>query len=362
MARKEAGIQHLVKAVSFILIFTLLLTGVSYIVRTNGHVKNRFAGFYSEKKDSIDVIICGGSTAGTSFAPGYIWGKYGITSYPVSSNTQRPKAIRYLLEETLKTQSPKLAVIELRMFTYKDEVLKTDEAHIREVTDNMKYSFHRFKTVKNLTDGVEGFENKLSYYFDIIKYHSNWAMFFFPEEWQKITYSKPDLHKGFEHHTDIMYFDNEEIGYEPTDDRMPIPSEQEAQIQELMDFLKENNMEAVFVATPYLYDYEKEYYAMMNYLKDIVQQEGFAYMDLMDYADLDCTTDYLDGGHCNILGAYKCSDVLGKFISENYDFKDKREQAGYESWDKSFDAFMELYTDVNDNKEKYMIESEKNNE
>jgi len=48
MNRKEAC-----KAISFILIFVLLLTGVSYIVRTNGDVKDRFAGFYAEEKDSI---------------------------------------------------------------------------------------------------------------------------------------------------------------------------------------------------------------------------------------------------------------------------------------------------------------------
>ena len=56
MNRKEAC-----KAISFILIFLLLLTGVSYIVRTNGDVKDRFTGFYAEKKDSIDVLMCGDS-------------------------------------------------------------------------------------------------------------------------------------------------------------------------------------------------------------------------------------------------------------------------------------------------------------
>ena len=46
MNRKEAC-----KAISFILIFVLLLTGVSYIVRTNGDIKDRFAGFYAEEKN-----------------------------------------------------------------------------------------------------------------------------------------------------------------------------------------------------------------------------------------------------------------------------------------------------------------------
>ena len=348
MNRKEAC-----KAISFILIFLLLLTGVSYIVRTNGDIKDRFAGFYAEKKDSIDVLMFGGSTIATSFSPGYMWGEYGFTSYPLSSNTQRPRAIRYLLEEAYKYQSPEVVVVELRMFTYEDEVLKKDEPHIREVTDNMKYSWQRIKTVHNMTDGVETLEDKLSYYFDIIKYHSNWGMFFQPEELRKVTYSSKDLHKGFQHPEEMLFHNKEKNSYVATDERMAIPSEQEAELYELMAFLKENNQEAIFVVTPCIYG--TEYYAQMNYMKDIVEQEGFLYLNVHDYVDYDCTTDYLDGGHSNILGAKKCSELLGKVISSEYGLSDKRGQNGFASWDESFRAFEDVYNEVNNNKEKYMI-------
>ena len=344
------------KAISFILIFLLLLTGVSYIVRTNGDIKDRFAGFYAEEKNSIDVLMFGGSTIATSFSPGYMWGEYGFTSYPLSSNTQRPKAIRYLLEEAYKYQSPELVVIELRMFTYEDEKLKVDEPHIREVTDNMRYSLHRIKTVSEMTDGVESLEDKLSYYFDIIKYHSNWAMFFQPEELQKVDYSKADLHKGFEHPEKILYHDEEYDRYISTEERLAIPKEQEVELHNLIAFLKENNQEALFVVTPCIYG--TEYYAQMNYMKDIVEQEGFAYLNVHDYVDYVCAIDYLDGGHSNILGAKKCSDLLGKIISREYDLTDKRSQDGFASWDESFNAFERVYNEVNDNKEKYILNIE----
>lgn len=348
MNRKEAC-----KAISFILIFVLLLTGVSYIVRTNGDIKDRFAGFYAEEKNSIDVLMFGGSTIATSFSPGYMWGEYGFTSYPLSSNTQRPKAIRYLLEEAYKYQSPELVVIELRMFTYEDEKLKVDEPHIREVTDNMRYSLHRIKTVSEMTDGVESFEDKLAYYFDIIKYHSNWEMFFRPKELMKVTYSKKDLHKGFEHAEEILYHNEEYDQYIPTDERRFIPSEQEVELRELMDFLKENNQDAIFVVTPCIYG--ADYYAQMNYMKDIVEQEGFVYLNVHDYVEYDCATDYLDGGHSNILGAKKCSELLGAMISQEFGITDKRNQEGFESWNESYKAFIEVYDEVNNNKEDYTL-------
>ncbi len=351
MNRKEAC-----KAISFILIFVLLLTGVSYIVRTNGDVKDRFAGFYAEEKDSIDVLMCGGSTIATSFSPGYMWGEYGFTSYPLSSNTQRPKAIQYLLEEAYKYQSPELVVIELRMFTYEDEKLKADEPHIREVTDNMRYSLHRMKTVHNLTDGVDSFEDKLSYYFDIIKYHSNWGMFFKPEELMKVTYSKEDLHKGYEASTEILYHNEEYDRYIPTEKRMAIPSEQEAQLRDVMSFLKDKGQDALFVVTPCIYG--EAYYAQMNYMKDIVEKEGFSYLNVHDGVEYECATDYLDGGHSNVLGAKKCSELLGKTISQTYDFIDKRNQEGFDSWDRSYEEFQIVYDEVNNNKEKYTLKME----
>lgn len=345
--------REVCKAISFILIFVLLLTGVSYIVRTNGDVKDRFAGFYAEEKNSIDVLMFGGSTIATSFSPGYMWGEYGFTSYPLSSNTQRPKAIKYLLEEAYKYQSPELVVIELRMFTYEDEVLKMDEPHIREVTDNMRYSLHRFKTVHDMTDGVESFEDKLSYYFDIIKYHSNWSMFFKAEELQKIDYSKEDLHKGFEHPEEILYHNEEYDRYIPTEERIVIPVEQEKELRELLAFLNDNNQKALFVVTPCIYG--TEYYAKMNYMKDIVEQEGFTYLNAHDHLDYECATDYLDGGHSNILGAKKCSDLLGKTIAQEFGLTDKRGQEGFDSWNESYEAFLEIYNEVNNNKEDYTL-------
>lgn len=346
MNRKEAC-----KMISFILIFLLLLVGVSYIVRTNGHVKNRFAGFYAEEENSIDVLLFGASTIGTSFSPGYMWGEYGFTSYPLSSNTQRPKAIKYLLEEAYKYQEPEVVVVELRMFTYEDEEMARDEAHIREVTDNMQYSLHRVKTVQAMTDGVDTFEDKLSYYFDIIKYHSNWAMFFKPEELQKVTYSKQDLHKGYEHSTQIMRHAIKIDNF--TEEKKAIPKEQEAVLYDLLAYLKENNQKAVFVVTPRVYD--DEYFAMMNYMEDIIKAEGFDYVNLVDSDVYVYETDLMDGVHTNILGAKKCSDLLSEFLIEKYHLEDRRSQDGYDSWDESYEAFMELYEEVSGNIEKYEL-------
>ena len=92
---------------------------------------------------------------------------------------QRPKAAVHLVEEAEKTQDPGLYIFELRMYLGPDERLTQNMAYTRGVTDNMKYSWNRIKTINALVD-PDGPEPRYTYYFDIFKYHSNWKTMVLP--------------------------------------------------------------------------------------------------------------------------------------------------------------------------------------
>ena len=146
-------------------------------------------------------------------------------------------------------------------------------------------------------------------------------------------------------HAQICHFDTSILCGEPV--------EQEEELRELMIFFKEHDQDALFVVTPCIYG--EDYYAQMNYMKDIVEEEGFSYLNVHDGVDYDCATDYLDGGHSNILGAKKCSELLGATISQEYELSDKRGQEDYDSWNESYKAFLEVYEEVNNDKEAYTL-------
>ena len=63
-----------VQTVLFIAIFLAVLLPVSYMVRTNGDVKERFAGFYAEKKDTLDIVMIGSSPVFPYYAAPKLWG------------------------------------------------------------------------------------------------------------------------------------------------------------------------------------------------------------------------------------------------------------------------------------------------
>ena len=160
--------KYLLRIVIFIAIVLWMLVHLTYILRTNGDVKDRYVGFYAEKKESIDVAIIGSSPIPMGFVTPKIYGDMGITMYPISSNMQRPVATRYHVDEVLKTQKPELFVFEMRMWVAADEHLLGNMAHTREVTDNLKYSVNRIKAINAM---VSDPDERLTYYFDIFKYH-----------------------------------------------------------------------------------------------------------------------------------------------------------------------------------------------
>lgn len=319
----------------FIAIFLAILLPVSYMVRTNGDVKDRFAGFYAEKRNSLDVVMIGSSPVFPYYAAPKLWGETGIAMYPLSTNVQRPAAMRYLVEEAEKSQSPALYIFEMRMFTMEEKGLMDNMAYTRGVTDNLRYSPLRAKAIEGLVpeDDEEG---RLSYHLDIMKYHTNWKMLALPSEWANMFYCHSHPLKG--------YTFRDEVGPQPMPscggDKgvLAMPQEQEAYLRELLAYLKEEEKEALFLVSPYGESLEEQ--RMFNYMAEIVAQSGYAFLNMNDYYEetgIVFEEDFADyGSHTNAVGAEKCTDFLAKYLKAHYGLSDHRGDASYESWNNSY--------------------------
>lgn len=330
--------KQAMKSVLFMVIFLYILMTVTYIIRTNGDVKDRFTGFYAEKKDTVEVVMIGSSPVYPYYATPLMWGEYGIAAYPVSSNLQRPVAATYLVEEVQKTQKPKLYIFEMRMYTARETDLTNNMAYTRGVTDNMKYSWNRVRTINAMVDDRW---QRHTYYFDIFKYHSNWKTMVLPEQLACFRYEKADSQKGY-----VM---TDEVGpCEAVDtsqiaEKEPMPEYQEECLYKLLDYLKREDLQALFLLSPTVMEEEKQ--RMYNYMEEIIGEYGYEFLNLNDHYEemgLDFATDFSDyGGHTNALGAEKCTRFLGEYLSGKYGIADRRGQAGYESWDAAYGQWQE---------------------
>ncbi|MGN1204698.1 MAG: SGNH/GDSL hydrolase family protein [Lachnospiraceae bacterium] len=326
------------KSVLFCLLFVVMLIPVTYMVRTGGVIKDIFTGFYAEPDDTIDVVMIGSSPVYPCFAGPKMWGECGFTAYPLASNVQRPKAAIHLVEEALKTQSPELFIFEMRMFTYTDEHMMENMAYTRGVTDNMKYSCNRIRTINDLVPDVS---ERYTYYFDIIKYHDNWKTMVLPEQYKTFLYEKKSPLKGYLLKEQVE--PGEAVNLCGITETKPIPEEQEETLRELLEYLSANDLQALFVISPTDFTYDEQ--KMCNYMQEIVQSYGYQFLDMNAYREeigIDFATDFYDGGgHANALGAEKCTDFLEKYLLEHYDLSDKRGQEKYASWDLAYETWKE---------------------
>ena len=251
---------------------------------------------------------------------------------------QRPAAMKYLVEEAEKTQSPKLYIFEMRMFTIEDAGLTENMAYTRGVTDNMKYSRERIRTIQALVP-KEDEEGRLSYYLDIMKYHTNWKMLALPSEWANMAYCKKNPLKG--------YTFKDEVGPQPMPDcggaqgEKKIPEEQEAYLVDLLQFLKEKELEALFIVSPYGESLEEQ--QMFNYMEKIVSSYGCSFVNMNDHYEeigIIFEEDFADyGSHTNAIGAEKCTDFLQEYLQAHYSFSDKRGQDAYRDWDEAYELW-----------------------
>ncbi len=285
---------------------------------TNGSVKDRFMGFYAEKKDTIDAVIIGSSPVFPYYAAPEIYGETGAVIYPLSTNLQRPAAQLYLAKEALSRQHPQLMIFEVRMYTGDEHNMTNNMAYTRGVTDNLKYSKNRLDAILALTDessvngGISDSDKEAyTYIIDIFKYHSNWRSLRDPGQWTSFLFTKKDPHKG--------YTSSDELGpcelvdYSWDEDRTPIPEIQDGHLTELMG--------------------------------DRVTAEGFGFLDLNDYVDecgLDGATDFNDyGNHVNALGSGKVTRFFENYLEEHYDLPDRRGDNTYRSWDEAYSLWQQ---------------------
>lgn len=333
----------------FVLIFVIVLTALTYMIRPAGDTKTRFMGFYAEPKNSLDVVMIGSSPTYSSCVMPQLYGEYGIRSYPLASNVQRPAAGRFLVREAEKTQSPKLYMFEMRMYTGAEDSLTINMGYTREVTDNMKYSFNRISAINCLVHpNVNSDDRKrYTYYFDIFKYHSNWISLINKSQFMSLTYTSPDPCKGYKITDKVGPIETPE----EWDNASPATLDpyQESALNDLLDQMDSLDTDALFYLAPY--NMPAEDAGKFTHIKETVESRGYTWLDMNRYYDeigIDFARDFSDYGiHTNAAGAEKCTVFLGNYLKAHYDLPDHRTDPVKDaSWENAYTEWQKEYEEA----------------
>jgi hypothetical protein len=158
-------------------------------------------------------------------------------------------------------------------------------------------------------------------------------------------YEYPDDLKGFVAKTEVGPCTESEAS--AVTDREAMPAEQEEYLMDLLEYLEDKKLNALFVITPFTVNEDEQ--KKINYMSDIIEDHGYNFLDMNQYTDemgLLFEEDFNDyGTHTNILGAEKVTNFFEQYLKSNYIdglgimTTDHRLDSDYKSWDEAFDLY-----------------------
>jgi len=302
--------------------------------------------YYSETTNH-DVLFVGDCELYDNFSPITLWENYGITSYIRGSAQQLIWQSYYLLEDTLRKETPKVVVFNVLSLKYNEP---QREEYNRMSIDGMQWSKAKIDNINaSMTEG----ENFLDYVFPFLRYHSRITQLT-KSDFQYFFQKRKVTHNGYYMRVDVAPVTGELEDIEP--DSFKFGSNAWKYMDKITKLCKEKGIQLVLVKAPSLspvwYDeYEQQVvdYAAKNKLPYI------NYLKLVDKIPIDFSKDTYDEGlHMNLSGAEKLSKNLGKVLQKDYLLTDHRNDSELAKvWDKKVKFYNDMKQAQYDELNKY---------
>lgn len=330
MARRTM-VSRIISIAVFVLFIGLVLTITDQITRAKfiGDSTTIVDGFYAEKKNDIDLIVIGSSNSFCTVDPLVLYEEYGIAAYDFGSSSQPMNISALYLREALKTQKPRVVALEINMMT-SDSISSRGEPGLRWGFTNIPLSADKLKCIYQSVGEVNA--EYFTYVFPVFRYHNRW------KELSRTDYTyfyqdKTNYTKGY---LETQAVSEETINL--TDYNFEgeawIAEENVAYLDEIAQLCRQNNAQLLLFKSPResWHRYETEA------VRALADARGLKFVDFNElYSDgkieLDMAADFRDSQHLNDSGARKVTSYLGRFIKENYELPDRRNEAEPNSWD-----------------------------
>ena len=291
--------------------------------------------YYKETTDH-DVVFIGDCEVYENISPIKLWEEYGITSYIRGSAQQLPWQSYYLLEDTLRYETPKVVVFNVLALKYNKP---QNEAYNRMTLDGMRWSSSKIKDIKaSMTDE----EHFIDYVFPILRYHSRWTEL-----------EKDDLVHAFSKDPVTVngYYMRTDIKPQGDFPRVPplanytLGSNAMSYLDRMRELCSEKGIELVLMKAPT--EFPHWYDQWDEQIVAYAEKYGLRYINMIPLKDeigLDMSVDTYDGGlHLNLTGAEKLAVYIGRILRDDLDVADHR---GEKIYDEVYAQKTKLYNEM----------------
>lgn len=309
------------KVIVTLVSFLIVLSGAYYVV--NETLKFKYSDgiipmedMYEYPDNSIDVLLLGSSHVGVNVDTVQLCENYGIAAYNLWGAVQPTWNSYHNLVEALKTQKPKVVVLETFLVSQDYEYM--DYSRIIKNTMGMKLSKNKIEAILTsatpdvLTDVMLGFSTYHTRYNDLQE-----------EDFQRYFWNRSIEDKNIRNGDYVV----------PCNLPKQVPAEETEELSEKMGsyFLKiielceAENIPLVLYTSPYSAS-EKEQ-RRYNKVEEIANQYGIPYINYNNYyeeIEIDFNADYCDSaGHFNDTGVTKMTNAIGSYLKEHYELPER---------------------------------------
>lgn len=340
--------KMVLKSLIFSLIFGVLFI---YVFKILWFPKGGISYFYRIPKDSMDIVYIGASNACSGFNPLLAYDLYGYKTGMLCEGGSPFFAIEYLLKEAQKTQNPNLYVIDIYMLA---EMSNFIPSNIRKTTDSMKFNKNRFDAINKILNYYDVDKKEyINYYFSFFYYHNSWKSI------SRDNFSIKSMYMGYWYYEDIFEKDIE--NYIWTDDELKLPSLDEKILVSLIEYIKTNNLNVLFVVPKRWYWYPHQ--EQMNNAISIIEDNGLKVINFnkIDEVNIDFATDFYDKSHLNIYGSTKYTLYFSDYLNRNYNIDYHKNSNLDLLWKNKYEEFKEAFKNTTgENFDEFVLDETKN--
>lgn len=325
-------------SVALFIIIGLILLYILNIILLPEWVTNEGAtlstrGIYEEEKNSLDVVFVGSSNIYNGISPLEIWEETGIPSYSYGSPEQKIWLSYYAIKEVLAYQKPKIIMLDVNE-AFSNDYLEED--NIRKLLDNMKFGKAKLEAIN---DKMLNYDSELSYIFPIIRYHTRWNSLT-KKDFQRLFLDYKSTYKGYVLSKQVTPFEGNTNYLEYTEKTDQIQEVSKKYLDKIVELCQEKGTELILIDMPSPHSWT---YPRHKAISDYAESKEVEFLELncVDEIGIDWSKDTPDGGwHLNVNGASKVSKYIAKYLQENYNLTDYRENPNYSEWNNDLEKYL----------------------
>lgn len=328
-------ITRVVAVLGFVVLTVICLHKIYDVLRwkdTTGGYLSSIDQLYHTDEDLIDLVFLGSSHCYYGIYPELLWEENGIASFDMAVSAQDKDSTYYQLKELLKTQHPRVVVVDIYGICYEKHLV---ESNVYRNYLSMKFSLNSVSHIMGYTEQEK--RKELLARWPII--HTRYREL---KEFDFVPYEPSIIGRGslITWNTSAVGEDN---GVNLCETVQPLTARDREWIQNLAALSEKENFELVFMLIPWKHGDEQQ--AIINGFKEYIRDKDIPFLNFTELTEelgLCSATDWTDAEHLNAGGAQKLTRYLGSYLTAQYELPDRRGDAAYHLWDEASERYHQL--------------------